>query len=536
MSAAYDFIVIGGGHNGLTSAAWLAKAGRKVLLLERRATLGGVAATEELIPGFRFNVGASDAGMLLPQVIDSLELEHHGLEFIDNPVAAFDPITGLTIWHDAEKTQQELSKFSAKDANTWPEYVNQSGRFADILTQMASLAPPALKGSPTNLLLAWARLALRLRALGGKEPSPAIRGQFKSSMMEFLRVLPMSAYQSLNERFESNALKGMLASVALTGLDQGPRAAGTAFTLLYHQLGRRSDGFRSTRVARGGVGDLIEALAEAAMDAGAEIRTDSGVSAILAESGRVRGVRLNSGDEIRANTILSSADPRTTFLDLLGAPQLTPLTSRRIRNIKLRGTTASIHLALNGLPDFPSAGGDTQRLTAAIVICPSMDYAEHAHDDAKYGRISEHPIIEARIPSLLDPSLALVGKHTMSIIFRFAPYRLRANDWDSERERLGDIALDTLSKFSPNLRSLIADRRIITPLDYEREYGLAEGSIHQGQMSLDQLLLMRPVPGFVGYRSPIDGLYLCGAGAHPGGGVTGAPGLNAAMQALREMR
>lgn len=524
MSAAYDVIVIGGGHNGLTAAAWLAKSGRKVLVLERRHTLGGVAATEELFPGFHFNIGAPDAGMLLPSIVDSLDLQRHGLEFIDNPVSAFDPVSGLTLWRDAEKTKQELSMISPKDAGAWPEYLRQTERFAGVLIQMASLAPPSLRGSSASLLLAWAQLALRLRGLGGRD------------MMEFLRVLPMSAYQFLNEHFENEVLKGLLASLGLTGLDQGPRAAGTAFMLLYQQLGGLNGGYRSSRVVRGGVGQVSAALAKAAQAAGADIRTGAAVESILAENGQVRGVHLQGGEEILAKAVLSSADPRTTFLDLLGAPQLTPRISRRLRNLKLSGTTASIHLALSGPPEFPSANDDTQRLTGAIVICPNMDYAERAHDDAKYGRISEKPILEARIPSLLDPSLAPSGKHTMSVIFRFAPYRLRERDWDSQRERLGELAISTLGDYSPNLRSLIVDRSVITSVDYERDYGLAEGSILQGQMGLDQLLMMRPVPGFVGYRSPVDRLYLCGAGAHPGGGVTGAPGLNAARQAHKELR
>jgi phytoene dehydrogenase-like protein len=374
------------------------------------------------------------------------------------------------------------------------------------------------------VLASWAKLALKLRGMGGKD------------MMEFLRVLPMSAYQFLNERFESEALKGMLSSVALTGLDQGPRAAGTAFMLLYQQIGGNGGGYRSTKKVRGGTGALIYALEKASQNAGVEIRTDASVASILAENGKINGVRLQGGEEIAGKAVLSSADPRTTFLDLVGRPQLSPRTSRRVRNLKLRGTTANIHLALSGLPDFPAANGEKDRLSGAIVVSPSIDYAERAHDDAKYGRIAEEPILEACIPSLLDPSLAPSGQHTMSITLLFAPYWLREMEWNSQRERLGDIAVETLAKHSPNLEGLITNRHVITPMDYESEYGLAEGSTHQGQMSLDQLLLMRPVPGFVGYRSPIKGLYLCGAGAHPGGGITGAPGWNAAGQAHRETR
>lgn len=527
MSTDFDVIVIGGGHNGLTAAAWLAKAGRKVILLERRTTLGGAAATEELFPGFHFNTGASDAGLLLPDVAKSLGLDKHGLEFIDSPVAAFAPQPdgrALTLWRDAEKSAFEIAAFSADDARAFGNYQRQNERFAKILAEMASLRPPNIKSNSLGLLIAWARFALKVRGLGARD------------MMELLRVLPMSATQYLNEHFQNDALKGLLSSVSVTGVMQGPRASGTAFMLLYQQMSGPNGGYRSAQVVRGGVGQLSAVLARAAQAAGAEIQTGIGVQQILVEKGRVAGVKLENGEDVHAAAVLSSAEPRSTFLGLLGAPELEPRISRRLRNLKLRGSTASVHFALSGLPEFTSAGGDTQRLSGAIVICPSPDYAEHAYDDAKHGRLSAQPILEAHIPTLLDPSLAPASKHTMSIILRYAPYRLYESDWDSQRERLGELAIKTLSALAPNLQTLISDLRVITPLDYERDYGLSEGSEMHGQMGLDQLLLMRPVPGFVGYRSPVDGLYLCGAGAHPGGGVTGAPGLNAARQAHKELR
>ena len=527
MSVDSDVIVIGGGHNGLVAAAWLAKAGRKVLLLERRATVGGAAATEELFPGFHFNTGAPDAGLLLPPVSEELDLQAHGLEFIENPVAAFAPLSdgaALTLWRDPERTSFEIAALSAKDARAFLPFQRQNEHFSNMLAHFASLRPPTVKNNSFGLLAGWGRLALRVRGLGRRD------------MMELLRVAPMSAYQYLNEHFESQVLKGLLASVSVTGLMQGPHASGTAFMLLYQQLGGPNGGYRSSQVVRGGVGQLSAAMARAAQAHGADIKTSATVQSILSEDGRVLGVRLESGEEIRAKAVLSNADPRTTFLGLLGAPQLEPRFSRRLRSLKLRGSTASLHLALSGLPEFPEVNGDTQRLGGAIVICPSLDYAEHAYDDAKYGRISNPPILEARIPSLLDPNLAPSGSHTLSIIFRYAPYNLQEGDWDSQREKLGDSAVETLAQHAPGLKSLILGRQVITPLDYERDYGLSEGSIMHGAMGLDQLLLMRPVPGFIGYRSPVDGLYLCGAGAHPGGGVTGAPGLNAARQAHAEMR
>ncbi|MEX1071411.1 MAG: NAD(P)/FAD-dependent oxidoreductase [Anaerolineales bacterium] len=531
----FDFVVIGGGHNGLTAAAFLAKAGRKVLVLERRATLGGVAATEELFPGFHFNIGAPDARLLSPAVVDGLNLKKQGPEFLDSPVAAFAPQAdgrGLTLWNDSEKTASEISGFSTKDGRAWKEYSRQTARFARVLAKMAGLRPPTIKNNPLGLMLAWGRLALQVRALGGR------------GMMEFLRALPMSTYQYLNEHFENDALKGLLSIPSVTGSMQGPRASGTGFMLFFQQMGRHGQ-------VKGGVGRLSAALAQAAQSHGAEIQTGAAVKRIVTGSenssrsspsskakgsGRHVGVELENGEQIWAKAVLSNADPRTTFMDLLGAPQLEPRIVRRLRSLKLRGSTATVHLALSSLPDFPSAAGDQSRLTGDIVICPSLDYAERAFDDAKHRRMSANPILIARIPSLLDPGLAPAGQHAMSIIFRYAPYKLAESNWDAERERLGDLAVETMAKYSPNLKSFILNRRVITPLNYECEYGLAEGSEMHGQMGLDQLLLMRPVPGFVGYCSPVDGLYLCGAGAHPGGGVTGLPGLNAAKQALKEIR
>ncbi len=527
MSRNLDVIVIGGGHNGLTAAAWLAKAGRRVLLLEARPSLGGAAATEELFPGFHFNTGAPDMGLFHPRLVSELDLHKHGLEFIENDVAAFAPLAdgrGLTLWRDQERSAMEIAAFSANDARAFLPFYQRSQRFAAVLGKMAALQPFALRSNSLRGLAGWARLALQLRALGGRD------------MMEFLRVLPMGAAHYLNEHFESDALKGLLGYPSTIGLMQGPRASGTAFMLLYQQMGGANSAYRSSLLPRGGVGQLSAALARAAQAHGAELRTDTPVAAILCEDGRAVGVRLVDGEEIRAARVLSSTDPRRTFLSLAGGPQLTPRFSRRLRSLKLRGSTASVHLALNGLPDFPAAAGDAGRLKGAIVIAPSLDYAEQAYDDAKHGRSAARPVLEARIPSLLDAGLAPNGQHTLSILVRYTPYRLSEGDWDSQREGLGDLAVDTLAAHSPDLKSQILDRQVITPLDYERTYGLTEGSEMQGQMGLDQLLLMRPTPGFIGYRSPIDGLYVCGASGHPGGGVSGLPGWLAAQQAARELR
>ncbi|MCW5873742.1 MAG: NAD(P)/FAD-dependent oxidoreductase [Anaerolineales bacterium] len=517
----YDAIIIGGGHNGLVSALVLARAGRRVLVLERRAQLGGAASTEELIPGFRFNTGAPNANLLPPDVFSLFR--KHPPSFMQSEVMSFAPQldeSAVTIWRSTERTAMELATHSANDARSYWEYARQLERFAGVLAKMAQLRPPSLTENPARLLLAWARLALDLRRLGGRD------------MMDFMRVLPMGAATWLNEHFESDAIKGLYAAYATTGVMQGPRASGTAFMLLYQHMGGLQQ-----RAVVGGVGAVSAGLAAEAQEHGTEIRTGSGVARILASNGRVHGVELENGEQLTSRQVLSNADPHTTYLKLLGPAQLEPRSYRRMRSLKLRGSTATVHFALSGAPQFLAAIGQPERLQGDIIISPSLDYAEQAYDDAKHGRLSAKPVLIARIPSLLDSTLAPARKHTLSVTVRYAPYALAESDWDAERERLGDLVMDTLAEYAPNLNTLVEQRHILTPLDYERDYGLAGGSEMHGQMGLDQLLLQRPISGSVGHRlgghAP-QGLYICGAGGHPGGGLTGLPGLLAAQQALAE--
>ncbi len=517
----YDAIIIGGGHNGLVSALVLARAGRRVLVLERRSQVGGAASTEELIPGFRFNTGAPNANLLPPDVFSLFR--KHPPNFIQPEVMSFAPQldeSAVTIWRSTERTAMELATHSANDARSYWEYARQLERFSGVLSKMAHLRPPSLTENPARLLWGWARLALDLRRLGGRD------------MMDFMRVLPMGAATWLNEHFETDAIKGVYAAYATTGVMQGPRASGTAFMLLYQHMGGLQP-----RVVVGGVGTVSAGLAAEAQEHGAEIRTDASVARILVKDGKVYGVELEGGEQLTARQVLSNADPYTTYIKLLGAAQLQPRMYRRLRSLKLRGSSATVHFALSGLPQFLAAVGQPQRLQGDILISPSLDYAEQAYDDAKHGRLSAKPVLIARIPSLQDSTLAPARKHTLSVTVRYAPYSLADSDWDAERERLGDLALDTLAEYAPNLRTLVEERRVITPLDYERDYGLAGGSEMHGQMGLDQLLLQRPIPGVIGYRlgkhAP-QGLYICGAGGHPGGGLTGLPGLLAARQALEE--
>ncbi len=528
MNHNYDVIIIGGGHNGLVTAGFLAKAGQKVLVLERRDTLGGAAATEEIFPGFKVNTGAVDAGLLRAEVIAELNLRRHGLDLIESPVTVFAPqLDGpaLWLWQDLRQTQAELSRLSEADAEKFPAFVRLMTMLTGVLDNIMTLTPPNLAEKNAGDLLPWLKVATDLKWLGSRD------------MMEFLRVLPMSVAEFLNDWFENELLKGVLGSVGITGSMQGPQAAGTAFMLLYHYLGAASTGFKASRFVRGGIGQLSAALSAAAQQHGAVIRTGAEVSQIRVKDGRAEGVTLADGEEISARLIVSNADPRRTFFGLIEPLELEPRFVRLVKNIRYRGCTAKVNLALSGLPNFVGQPEeDGPYLGGHILISPSLDYLERAYDDAKYGRYSERAYLDVVIPSVLDPSLATEGQHVMSVTMQYAPYHLHQSTWDQQREALGNNIVDTLAEYAPGLKELILHQQVITPLDWEQVYGLTEGSIFHGQMGLDQLLFMRPVADWGQYRTPIDNLYLCGAGTHPGGGVTGAPGYNAARQILKDLK
>lgn len=514
MSNNTDTIIIGGGHNGLTAAARLAQAGRRVLLLEARDGLGGVAATEELWPGFRVNIGAPHANLLADEVARGLFLKMNGLQFVQPEAALFAPGAdgrSLTLTRNDDKNVEMIGRFSARDAQKYPAFAAQVRRLAGILREMMPLTPPDITRLKPGELTGWARLGLDVKRLGNRE------------MTELMRVLPMGFADYVNEWFETDLLKGALAVDSVMGMRQGPRSGGTTLTFLYQQTG----GFLQNRFVAGGMGRLAQALAAVARHHGAEIRTGAPVARILVEDGRAVGVALASGETIRAGMIASSADPQRTLLGLVGPQQLEPRFMRQARNIMMRGSTAQVIVALSGLPEF-AGQSSVEELKGQIRIAPDLDYVEKAYDASKYGRISPNPTLNAVIPTLHDPTLAPQGYHLMTVTMRYAPYALRDGKWDDEREGLGDLVIQTLSQVAPNLQSLISNRHTITPLDWERGYGLTEGSIFHGQMGLDQLLVMRPAPGWGRYRTPVAGLFLCGAGAHPGGGVTGLPGWNAA--------
>jgi len=523
----FDAIIIGAGHNGLVTAAYLAKAGRRVVVLERRELLGGAAATEEIFPGYQVNTGACDTSLFLPEIVSDLGLETNGVEFIYPPAAIFSPqLKGppLTIWRDPLKSLNEIAAFSQKDADNFEPYLRLVTRLGKILRDTMTLTPPPLPKITPGAALPWLPIALQAKRLGDND------------LRELMRVVTMPVMDFLDEWFENPLLKASLGVSGVIGSMQGPRSPGTTFMLLYQAMGVGNYGFRTTRLVRGGTGRLSQTLADRARQYGAEIRLGASVAAINLDRGRASGVSLTNGERISGRAVFSNANPSHTFFDLVGAPNLPLRLVREVRAIKYRGSTARINLALSDLPGFNTSSGGREHLTGRIVICPGLDYLERAYDDAKYGIPSPQPYLDIVIPTLSDPSLAPEGAHLMCIDVRFTPYNLRDGNWDEQRERLGDQVIKLLTAYSPGIKNLVTHRQVLTPLDLEQSLGLPEGSIYHGQMGLDQLFFMRPTAGSRGASTPIPGLYLCGSGAHPGGGLTGAPGYNAARQTLKEMR
>ena len=523
MNDKFDAIVIGAGHNGLVTAATLAAAGKRVLVAEKRGVIGGAAATEEIFPGYRVDTGGSDASLLQEAVIERLNLQRHGLQFHENPALLFAPQPdgrALTIWRDDTRTVAEIARFSERDAAQWPAFRRQVERFAGMLRGMMLLTPPDLAELHRDDLMAWGPLALRIRRQGGED------------MMELFRVLPMASQAYLDEWFESDALKGALGGSAVTGTALGPRSGGTNLMFLYQNLG----GLLNHRFVSGGIGRLSEALAAAAQARGATIRTGIGVDRILIENSAAVGVYLENGEEIRSGIVLSNADPRRTLFGMVGPQYLEPDVMRSVRNIIYRGTTARLNLAVNGLPTFMGQPGEDQ-LGGRIRLSPSLDYLERAYDASKYGRFSEYPYLEIFIPTIGERSLITGGQeaanhHILTVTMQYAPYALREGDWSTSADALAVTILDALETIAPGIREQIIHQRLTTPRDFECDYHLTEGSIYHGQMGLDQMLVMRPIPEWSRYETPVKNLYLCGAGAHPGGGITGAPGYNAARALL----
>jgi phytoene dehydrogenase-like protein len=526
VAAKYDVLIIGGGHNGLTAAAYLAAAGRRVLVLERRHLVGGAAVTEEVIPGFRFSVCSYVISLLRPEIIRELGLRRHGLELLPLD-GTFTPMPdGNHLWRvdDHERTWRAIARHSRRDADAYAGYgqaMVDMGRFVRPLLAMTPADP--LSFSPATLRQ-YAVLARRFRQL-------PMRDQHT-----FVQLMTMSAADFLDQRFETDVLKATMAASGIIGTFLGIRSPGTAYVLLHHYMGEIDGVFRSWGLARGGTGAVSNAIAAAARERGVEIRTSSAVTSIRTQRGRAAGVVLANGDTIDADVIASSVDPRVTFLQLLNPLQLPDEFVAGVRRYKFRGSSGKVNLALDALPDFTCLPGPGRHLHGAISISPSMAYMERAYDAAKYGDFSPRPYIDIVIPSLSDPSVAPAGKHVMSCFVQYAPYQLAAGSWETQREAFGNTVIDTIAEYAPNLTQIIRGRQVLTPLDLEREWNLSEGNIFQGELTLEQLFFQRPVAGWARYQTPIRGLFMCGAATHPGGGIMGACGRNAATEILRSVR
>jgi phytoene dehydrogenase-like protein len=518
----YDAIVIGGGHNGLTCAAYLARARKRVLVLERRHVLGGAAVTEEVFPGFKFSVCSYVVSLLRPEIIRDLDLPSHGMELLPLD-GTFTPMpSGDYLWrvNDHEKTRREIARHSRLDADAYDEY----GR---AMVEMGRFAKPILSMTPPDPTSLDPRGLLELLGMGKR-----FRGMRSHDRINQVQLLTMSAVDFLDQWFETDVLKATMSASGIIGTFLGVRSPGTAYVLLHHYMGEIDGSFRSWGLSRGGTGAVSNAIGDAARGFGAEIRTKSPVAKILTKNGRATGVALENGDEFRADVVVSSVDPRLTFERWIGEKELPSDFIEAVRRYKFRGSSGKVNLALDGLPNFTCLPGAGPHLRGAVSISPSVDYMERAYDDAKYGRFSRRPYMDIVIPSLTDTSLAPPGRHVMSCFVQYAPYDLRGGDWDSQREAFGDAVIDTIAEYAPNIKDLILHRQVLTPLDIEREFGLSEGNIFQGELTLEQLFFLRPVPGWAQYTTPIRSLYMCGSATHPGGGIMGAPGKNAAERIL----
>jgi phytoene dehydrogenase-like protein len=523
----YDAVIVGGGHNGLTAAAYLARAGRRVVVLERRHVLGGAAVTEEIFPGFRFSVYSYVVSLLRPEIIRELNLPRFGLEILplDGTIT---PLEDDSLWrvNDHGKTIRELRRWSKNDAEAYEEY-------GQLMVDMARFIKPILSAIPPD--------PARISPMEWTPLLPLVR-EFRDLprrlQQTFIQLMTMSAAEFLEQWFETEPLKATMSASGIIGTFQGPRSPGTAYVLLHHYMGEIDGAFRAWGIPRGGTGGVSNAIAAAGRALGADIRTEAPVARIDVRGGRAVGVTLESGEEIRADVVLSSADSRRTFLQLIEAGTLDEDFVNEVKRYKYRGSSGKVNLALDGLPELACKPGRGDWLRGAISFSPSLDYMEKAYDEAKYGNPSSRPYIDMIIPTLVQPDLAPRGKHVMSCFVQWAPYHLAGGKvWDDEmRQRFGETVIDTIEERFPTIRDHIEHEMFITPLDIENVTGLTEGNIFQGELSLEQLFFNRPVPGWARYRTPVRDLWMCGSATHPGGGIMGAPGRIAALEVLKAQK
>ena len=519
----YDAIVIGGGHNGLTAAAYLARAGKEVLVLERRYVLGGAAVTEEVFPGFKFSVCSYVVSLLKANIIRELMLPKFGLELLPLE-STFTPLDNdyLMRTADPDETYREMYRHSPRDAETYT-------RFGPLMGQIGMAVRPILETIPPNAirpsfpdLSAMKKLLNHFKTLS-------------SEQFEYLtKLMTMSSADFLDEWFEFEPLKATMSASGIIGTFMGPRSPGSAYVMLHHYMGDIDGAFRAWGFQRGGTGAVSMAIARSAEYFGAKIMTEAPVEKVIVNNGRAIGVALENGDEYKADKVISALDPKLSFLKMVDETDLPNDFVTDIKNFRIRGSSGKVNLALDALPEFTCLPGNGPHLRGAISISPDFDYIEKAYDDAKYGNFSEVPYIDIIIPSVLDPEMAPPGKHVMSCFVQYAPYNINGGWDDQKREDFGDSVINALARFAPNIKDIILHRQELTPADIESTFGLTEGNIFHGELSLQQLFALRPAVKWANYKTPITNYYQCGSGTHPGGGITGSPGEMAAKKIIKD--
>jgi phytoene dehydrogenase-like protein len=524
MQNKYDAIVIGGGHNGLVAAAYLARAGRKVVVLERREIVGGAAVTEEIFPGYKFTEFSYVVSLLRPEIIRELELPKHGLKILPLPstVTPMDNGDYLGLWDDHDLTRRELYRHSPVDAEAYDEYARVMARAAKAIKPLISLVPPDPSSLHPRDLMGLLKLGQYAAGLSEKE------------LYTIAKLVTQSSADLLEEWFETDALKGTKAASGIIGTFLGPRSPGTAYVLLHHYMGEIDGAFRAWGFAKGGSGGVSGAIASAAESLGAEIRINSPVAQVTVKGGRATGVVLEGGEELYSKVVFSAADPKRTFLQFVDPKYFPEAFIQSIKNFRVRGSSGKLNLALSELPDFTALPGEGPLHRGAISISPSIDYIERAYDDAKYGQFSRHPYIDMIIPSMIDPDMAPPGGHVASCFVQYAPYDLEGGWDEAKKEVFAETVISTLERYAPNIRRAIVGKQVITPVDIERIAGITGGNIFHGELLLHQIFFMRPTPGWADFRTPLPGYYLAASGAHPGGGVMGAAGKMAVQEALRD--
>lgn len=516
----YDAIVIGAGHNGLVNGAYLAKSGLKTLILERRHLVGGAAITEELKPGFHFTTFSYALSLIRPDIVQELELVKHGMMVLNMPTTLAPMENGdyLFLTDDHYANYHEIARHSKKDAEAYDDYATMVDKVCHAVKPLFDSIPPDIFSDAPEELARLAAVGKHMRSLD------------KKTMYNVTRFLTASAEEILDDYFESDIIKGLFSSSSIIGSKVGPRSQGSGLVLLFHKMGEVDGVFGEWGFHKGGNGGFTQVLARSAQSFGAEIKLNAGVSQIITKNGEAVGVVLENGDEIYADTVVSSVDPRRTFLQFVEPRELPTDLVENIQNYKFRGVSAKVNFALDGLPTYPALAERTDIYRGFINVGPSIDYIERAFDEAKYGWFSKRPFIDAAIQSTLDPDMSPPGKHVMSCFVQYCPYELKDGNWDDERDNLGDTVQQTLKSFFPDFDDLVLHREVVTPLDIERTVGLTEGNIFAGEFLAPQMYFFRPAPGWNQYRTPIKGYYQCGSGTHPGGCVIGGPGKLAAEQ------